>query len=100
MAEMADEEQELDDFIEVTVLEVGSTVPYTVPSFPVFKTKLVEVKLLWEEHCEGSTPKLLVFHGFAKKCDTLDHSLPAIAHLPFNYDCCFTIFVSNIFMLK
>ena len=70
MAEMADEEQELDDFTEVTVLEVGSTVPYTVPSFPVFKTELVEV------------------------------NLPAIAHLPFNYDCCFTIFGSNIFMLK
>ena len=97
MTEMADEEQELDDFIEVTV---GSTVPYTVPSFPVFKTKLIEVKLLWEEHCEGSTPKLHVFHGFAKKCDTLDHPLPAIAHLPLNYDCCFTIFVSNILMLK
>ena len=100
---MADEEQELDDFIEVhvTVLEVRrkycSLYCSKLPSAQNRAGRGYN-KLLWEEHCEGSTLKLHVLHGFAKKCDTLDYPLPAIAHLPFIYDCCFTIFVSSIFL--
>jgi len=91
---MADDDRMYDDFVEVTVLAKGNTIHYVVPSFPVFNAELVEVKLQWEEYREGLPPELHVFDGFARKCENLDHPLPAIAYVEFSYDCAFIIHVS------
>jgi len=39
----------MEDAVLVTVLTTGDLIQYTVPSFPVFKAMLREVKLQWEE---------------------------------------------------
>ena len=46
---MADVEEETNDFVYVTVLATGDEFQYVVPSFPVYKPILKEVKLQWEE---------------------------------------------------
>ena len=66
--------------VHVIVLTTGDLIQYTVPSFPVFKAMLREVKLKWEE--EGRT--IHVFDVFARDCDQLDHHLPAMAEVPFD----------------
>ena len=70
-----------------------NTIHYTIPSFPVYSTELVEVKVQWEDK-DGS---LLVFDAFARNCDLLDHQLPAIAEIPFSYDNAFIIEVCYTF---
>ncbi|XP_065884179.1 uncharacterized protein [Dysidea avara] len=85
------EDGDHDDFVEITMLKKGDTIHYVVASFPVVKVELVEVKLQWEEYCEGLPPEIHVFDGFARSCPNIDHPLPAIAHVPFNYDCAFII---------
>ena len=77
----------------LTVLSMGNTIHYTIPSFPVYSAELVEVKVQWEDE-DGS---LLVFDAFARNCDLLDHQLPAIAEIPFSYDNAFIIEVRCIF---
>ena len=72
----------------LTVLGKGITFEYVVPSFPVFRANLTEVKLQWANR-EG---ELEVFDGFARDCAALvDQTLPAILKIPFNYDYAFTI---------
>ena len=68
----------------LTVLSMGNTIHYTIPSFPVYSAELVEVKEQWED-------------AFARTCDLLDHQLPAIAEIPFSYDNAFIIEVHYIF---
>ena len=46
---MADEEEEIADFVHVTVLATGNEFQYVVASFPMCKPILKEVKLQWEE---------------------------------------------------
>ena len=48
--------------VEITVLAKGDTFLYTVPSFPVFKATLQQVKLQMEE----SEGEIKVFNGFAR----------------------------------
>ena len=55
---------------------------YVVPSFPIFKTTLQEVKLQWEEP-DGA---IHVFDGFARECELLDHLLPAVTKIMLNYE--------------
>ena len=55
----------------LTVLSMGNTIHYTIPSFPVYSAELLEVKVQWEDE-DGS---LLVFDAFARNCDLLDHQL-------------------------
>ena len=90
-------ETEVEDSLEnnsvLTVLSKGDTINYIVPSFPVYSTELVEVKVQWEDE-DGS---LLVFDAFTRKCDLLDHQLPAIAKILFIYDNAFIIEVRYIF---
>jgi len=82
---------ELNMDIEVTILAKGDMFLYTVPSFPVFKATLQQVKLQWEE----SNGDIKIFDGFAKKCDTSDTKpLPAVAKIEFSYENVFTIEVS------
>ena len=73
--------------VYVTVLTTGDLIQYTVPSFPVFKATLREVKLQWEEEC-GTVH---VFDAFARDCDQLDHRLPALAEVAFQYENAFII---------
>ena len=68
---------------------------YTIPSFPIYSSELVEVKVQWEDK-DGS---LLMFDAFARNCDLLNHQLPAIAEIPFSYDNPFIIEVPYIFKL-
>ena len=51
-----------DDYVEVTVLSTGRVLEYVVPSFPVYKATLREMKLQWEE-ADGT---IHVFDGFAR----------------------------------
>lgn len=87
-----------DDFyVEITVLAKGNTLSYIVPSFPVFKVALQEVKLQWEERGD----KTHVFDGFARQCALLDHPLPAVAKIMFSYENAFIIEVLLIpYLLK
>ena len=67
-----------DDFnVEINVLVKGNTFLYVVPSFPIFKTTLQEVKLQWEE--PGGA--IHIFDGFARECELLDHPLPAVTKI-------------------
>ena len=68
--------------IEIKVLAKGDTFVYTVPSFPVYKPTLQQVKLQLEE----SSGKVKVFDGFARWCDLLDKPLPAVAKIVFSYN--------------
>ena len=38
-----------EDYVEITVLSTGGILEYIIPSFPVYKATLREVKLQWEE---------------------------------------------------
>ena len=58
-------EDQLEDAVLMTVLKTGNLIQYTVPSFPMFKATLREVKLQWEE--EGGT--IHTFDTFARECD-------------------------------
>ena len=78
--------------VYVTVLTVGDLIQYTVPSFPVFKATLREVKLQWEEEDRI----IHVFDAFAHDCDQLDHHLPAMVEVPFEYENAFIIEVRSI----
>jgi len=84
----ADTAQEFD--VEITVLAKGDTFVYTVPSFPVYKPTLQQVKLQLEE----SSGEVKIFDGFAKQCDLLDKPLPAVAKIVFCYDNAFLIKVT------
>lgn len=55
--------------VEITVLAKRKVFLYIVPSFPIFKASLQEVKLQWEEPGE----EIHVFDGFARQCKLLDH---------------------------
>jgi len=79
--------------VEFTVLAKGDTFLYTVPSFPVFKATLQQVKLQLEESHGG----IKIFDGFARKCDTLDTKyLPSIAKVEFSFEDAFIIEVGHI----
>lgn len=65
---------------KITVLTKGNTFLYVVPSFPVFKAKLQEVKLQYTDG-EGN---IHMFDNFARKCNLMDHFLPAISRLPYS----------------
>ena len=84
---MADVEEETNDFVYVTVLATGDEFQYVVPSFPVYKPILKEVKLQWEE-ADGT---MHVFDGFAHSTNLLDHHLPAVAKIFFSHDNAFII---------
>ena len=90
-------ETEVEDCLEnssvLTVLLKRDTIYYIVPSFPIYSTVLVEIKVQWEDE-DGS---LLVFDTFARKCDLLDHQLPMIAKILFSYDNAFIIGMRYIF---
>jgi len=73
---------ESDVWTFLTILSKGITFEYVVPSFPVIRTKLTEVKLQWV-NCKG---ELEVFDGFAHDCTALDQALPATLKIPFSYD--------------
>ena len=72
---------------EITVLAKGDTVEYIIPSFPVFGTRLTEVKLQYESNEE----ELMIFDGFARHCEALNHPLPASLCISNNYNSAFII---------
>ena len=86
----------MEDAVHVTVLTVGDLVQYTVPSFPVFKATLREVKLQWED----KDKTIQVFDAFARDCDQLDHHLPAMAEVPFDYENAFIIEVRSDLLIN
>ena len=82
-----------DDYVEVTVLSTGRVLEYVVPSFPVYKATLREMKLQWEE----ADRTIHVFDGFARECGLIkEWTTPAIAKIIFNYDKAFMIEVDII----
>ena len=74
-------------YIFVTMLTTGDLIQCTVLSFPVLKAMLREVKIQWEE--ESRT--IQVFDTFVRDCDQLDHHLPAMAKVHFDYENAFII---------
>ena len=84
---MADDEEETADFVYVTVLATGDEFQYIVPSFPMCKPILKEVKLQWEE----SNGTMHMFDGFARSTNLLHHHLPAVVKIFFSYDNAFII---------
>ena len=76
----------------LTILDKGITFEYVVPSFPVVRENLTEVKLQYE----GNGGEPLVFDGFARDCAVLDHILPANLKIPSSYDHAFIIKVNII----
>jgi len=74
----------------LTILDKGITFEYVVPSFPIVRENLTEVKLQYEG--DGGEP--LVFDGFARDCAALDHPLPASLKIPNSYDHAFLIEVN------
>ena len=75
----------------VTVLGKGQEFLYVVPSFPVCKATLQEVKLCHVDD-QGNA---CIFDAFAKKCNLLDHPLLAIAIIQHSYLNGFLIDVSS-----
>ena len=65
----------------VTVLGKGQEFLYVVPSFLVCKATLQEVKLRHLDD-QGNAG---IFDAFARKCNLLDHPLPAIAIIQHSY---------------
>jgi len=77
------------DFTEMTILSKGRAIEYVVPSFPVCKKILREVKLQWKDHAEDV---IHVFDGFAQDCEELNlHVVPAIARIFNRFDHAFVI---------
>jgi len=74
----------------LTILFTGSTISYVVPSFPIYKAELMEIKVQWEEEDRS----LHMFDAFGRNCEDLNHSLPAITEIPYCFDNPFTIDVS------
>ena len=68
-------------YTEITGLREGQTFLYVVPSFPVYKATLQEVKL----QQDSGYGNVYVLDGFARKCDLLDHPLPAMTIIPYSY---------------
>ena len=85
----------MEEVVNVVVLATGDVIQYTVPSFPVFKVTLREMKLQWDD--EEKT--IHVFDAFARDYNLLHHHLPAIAVIRFNYENAFIIKVQNNFLL-
>jgi len=84
-------------YVHVEVLSKGDSCQYVVPSFPVFKAQLREVKFCWDD-LDGM---IHLFDGFARDIDLLnDHPLPAIAKLPVCHDNAFLIEVSDVFFVQ
>ena len=75
---------------KIAALGKGNTFLYVVPIFPVYKAKL-QVKFQYTDG-EGN---IHVFDVFARKCDQMDHSLPAIVRLTYSYENAFIINVSQ-----
>ena len=88
---MAEGDEVLEDFVLIAVLAKGDTIEYVVPSFPVFVAKLTEVKLQWDS-CDG---EVMVFDGFARSCEALDHLLPAVMKVKYSYENAFIIEVGE-----
>ena len=57
----------MEEVVNVVVLVTRDVIQYTVPSFPVFKATLREVKLQWDD--EEKT--IHVFDAFARDCNLL-----------------------------
>ena len=73
---------------DVSVVEKGSTIPYTVPSFPMCTAMLqpLSVLLQWEDSPDIT---LVVFNGCLSECTLLNYPLPALARVSKggNYPC-------------
>ena len=85
---MAEDKEEIADFVHVTVLATGDEFQFIVFAFPVYKPIVKEVKLQWEE---VNGMKYVFFDGFAYSTNLLDHHLPAAAKIFFNPNNAFII---------
>ena len=70
------------EYTGISVLWQGQMFLYVIPSFPVYKATLQEVRL----QQDNSLGSVYMFDGFARKSDLLDHPLPAIATIPYSYE--------------
>jgi len=67
--------------MEITVLNKVDTIEYIVPNLPVFGARLTEMKLQYQRDEEP-----MVFDGFARHCEALDHLLLASLFISNNYN--------------
>ena len=96
-SEATDNEEEIDcNKARITVLAKGHVINYVIPSFPVFETRLVKVKLQWINSCG----ELEVFDCFARDCAALNHALPADLIVPYNCQYAFVIEVGQLVILQ
>ena len=86
------------EHVYVEILSKENLYQYVVPSFPVFKAQLREVKCRWDD-LDDLDEMVHVFNGFARDIDLLkNHPLPAVAKLPVCHDNAFLIEVSDAFV--
>ena len=65
----------------VTILSTGSTVNYTVPSFPVFNAVLREIKFQFVSDTDDNTS----YDGYIRECPDLVRPYPALVKLCIGY---------------
>lgn len=73
-----------DSYFQVVILELGSKIKYTVPSFPVFSACLREIKFQFLDETK-------IYDGYIKDCPSLDRSYPGLLRLCFGYTNAFSI---------
>ena len=78
------------EYTEISVLWKDQTFLYIIPSLPVHKAILQEVRLQQDD----GLGNVYMFDGFARKSHLLDHPLLAIATIPYSYENAFIINVS------
>ena len=71
----------------VSVPVKGNTIDYVIPSFPMVKARLVEVKLEWV----NSQGEVEAFDSFACYCTALNHALPADLIILYSFQHAFVI---------
>ena len=85
---------------EVVVLKKEMSIPYTIPSFPVFTALLRKVRLQWED----SGGERHEFDGFMRECGLLSHPIPAVAVVEHGYEnaysCSTTFFCLRVGVLS
>ncbi len=72
---------------EFTIVDLGATIPYIIPSFPVFTVCLRYLK--WQ-YVDGDG-NVLLYDGFIRDCSSLNRTLPAMVHVVRGYSGLFFI---------
>ena len=69
----------------MTILDVGSAISYTIPSFPVFTVRLRHLRY---KYVDGNGT-VFVNDGFIRDCSALNRTYPAMVLVKRGYSCAF-----------